>query len=1162
MGLGSRGLTYQGRIGTAVRIKDPDETFNIDDILDGEFLKREGDLITGGVPGAGPPAAHDLAGAEHNADTLADLNAKITDATLDDASSPRDPNAHNHAATDINSGVLADARVQESNVTQHEAAIDHNQLANYAIGEHRQINDGGASATELWSSSKINADIAALQAGASPKESVRLATKTDGNHALSGLANIDGVTPIAGDRIGVVANTNEVENGVYIAAAGAWTRAGDFDGTPSNEVRDGVYFNVSEGTNHQNHRFMVISSGAVVNVGVDTITFDEMISVEFGTSAGTAAEGNDSRIPTQDENDALQGAATGGPLTNANRAVADDDSRLDPATKSALGTMSAADKLQSDRLFVATVGLAGFDYSTMEDAISAWGALSDAEEAVIYLFDDTNFSADTNINFSKKKLTVIGHRRFTTDLPKITMNFQFGMTGSINESVKVRFEGVYLAAGASSMISSGGNGYSHQFEFHNCILDAAVSDLFRIQSGSNSETSIVCTQCEFRAIVGKAVFTVEIGNSDTKIVLIGCKERAGTPIGKLVKTGLSSQIISLTVIGSNIPTLTVDGTGVTHLRRDGGSVLPEGNITTTGPNIIKVAGDELRETAGPTLLAMGAVPDGGALKRSGSTIIGQQGIGNLNNFGNGAVIETVDVNVIEDATQVKLQLQQEGGGDLTVQIDGVNYIFDATPTPGEIVLTEGSDENPVMNYVYLIESGGAAILAVSTSGFPGTAHAPIAEVFVQTDTDVAANGAMKVHVWTDHMSGGGNGTGHLGHINKRLRGQHAEYIDGVDPTVTIKDLATDEIYFKVSSGNVFQLHEHVFPALDSDVAGDPIYVVNDFTTKFVKRTNLGLQLADSTGASLTGRFYSLVFWGAVNEDTGDCKLMCNAPDGSYGNQTGVEQDSDKFANYSIPKDFKGVGFLIAEAKFRNQGDSTFTQIGATIDLRDQTPGAFAGGGAAGAKEFPDGDFRIFNTVDDSKKVEVDVSAVSAATVRKITMPDRDILLDYKSVFLDADVLENPVNSDWIVNALAIAAIDSNNNGLNVRRFIAASEQGAGFKTRIPTGATTMTLRFMSRAETAPGAAATVGAKLYFREIPDNGAVSATWAGTNDGSKVLTDIDIPTNENFQQDEQTLTLATEGIVAGSLYQFELTRIDPTGGTELTSDWALLSLELEFA
>lgn len=54
------------------------------------------------------PTAHDLAGAEHNADTLADLNAKISDATLDDSSDTRTPSANSvgnsqidNTATDI-----------------------------------------------------------------------------------------------------------------------------------------------------------------------------------------------------------------------------------------------------------------------------------------------------------------------------------------------------------------------------------------------------------------------------------------------------------------------------------------------------------------------------------------------------------------------------------------------------------------------------------------------------------------------------------------------------------------------------------------------------------------------------------------------------------------------------------------------------------------------------------------------------------------------------------------------------------------------------------------------------------------------------------------------------------------------------------------------------
>jgi len=44
-----------------------------------------------------PPKAHLLGGAKHTADSLADLNALIDDATLDDSGDPRDPNAHKNS---------------------------------------------------------------------------------------------------------------------------------------------------------------------------------------------------------------------------------------------------------------------------------------------------------------------------------------------------------------------------------------------------------------------------------------------------------------------------------------------------------------------------------------------------------------------------------------------------------------------------------------------------------------------------------------------------------------------------------------------------------------------------------------------------------------------------------------------------------------------------------------------------------------------------------------------------------------------------------------------------------------------------------------------------------------------------------------------------------
>ena len=46
--------------------------------------------------------------------------------------------AHNHDASDINSGTFADARIAESNVTQHQGAIDHGSIAGLGDDDHTQ----------------------------------------------------------------------------------------------------------------------------------------------------------------------------------------------------------------------------------------------------------------------------------------------------------------------------------------------------------------------------------------------------------------------------------------------------------------------------------------------------------------------------------------------------------------------------------------------------------------------------------------------------------------------------------------------------------------------------------------------------------------------------------------------------------------------------------------------------------------------------------------------------------------------------------------------------------------------------------------------------------------------------------------------------------------
>jgi hypothetical protein len=63
-------------------------------------------------------------------------------------------------------------------------------------------------------------------AGLKWKDPVRVAT-TANVAGLSGLLTIDGIVLVAGNRVLARAQTNGVENGIYVAAAGAWTRAAD-----------------------------------------------------------------------------------------------------------------------------------------------------------------------------------------------------------------------------------------------------------------------------------------------------------------------------------------------------------------------------------------------------------------------------------------------------------------------------------------------------------------------------------------------------------------------------------------------------------------------------------------------------------------------------------------------------------------------------------------------------------------------------------------------------------------------------------------------------------------------------------------------------------------------------------------------------------------------
>lgn len=140
-----------------------------------------------------------------------------------------------------------------------------------------------------------------------------------------------------------------------------------------------------------------------------------------------------------------------------------------------------------------------------------------------------------------------------------------------------------------------------------------------------------------------------------------------------------------------------------------------------------------------------------------------------------------------------------------------------------------------------------------------------------------------------------------------------------------------------------------------------------------------------------------------------------------------------------------------------------------------------------------------------------------------------------------------------------AGADSNNAAMSVARFDSTTPQNISFERFIPENATRLEIFIVSRAETLPGVAASVALTLAYRQsAPDNVAVPA-WS-----TQALTNIDIPTNTNWQHDEEpALSLATLGITPGLPYQFQLIRqANDVSDTLNGIDWTLYSFKFIFS
>jgi cytoskeletal protein CcmA (bactofilin family) len=115
------------------------------------------------------------------------------------------------------------------------------------------------------------------------KQSVRVVSTTNVAIATGGLLTIDGVTLVAGNRVLLTGQTTGTENGIYVAASGAWTRASD--SSTNAEVTSGMFTFVEEGSTHKSTGW-VLQTANPITLGTTSLSFTQF------SGAGTYLAGN------------------------------------------------------------------------------------------------------------------------------------------------------------------------------------------------------------------------------------------------------------------------------------------------------------------------------------------------------------------------------------------------------------------------------------------------------------------------------------------------------------------------------------------------------------------------------------------------------------------------------------------------------------------------------------------------------------------------------------------------------------------------------------------------------------------------------------------------------------------------------------------------------
>ena len=186
------------------------------------------------------------------------------------------PNGSGNVIVDTSLNVTGNVSISGTKLTATSTDASFNRIS---------VVSGPTNANDVATKSYVDAHASGLVV----KPAVIAAT-TANIASLSGLLTIDTVTVAAGNRVLVKDQSTPTQNGIYVAASGAWTRAADFD--VGADVY-GAYTFIQYGSVNINDAYTVYSNTSTsVIVGTDPVNFTLFSSATHIESINKASSGN------------------------------------------------------------------------------------------------------------------------------------------------------------------------------------------------------------------------------------------------------------------------------------------------------------------------------------------------------------------------------------------------------------------------------------------------------------------------------------------------------------------------------------------------------------------------------------------------------------------------------------------------------------------------------------------------------------------------------------------------------------------------------------------------------------------------------------------------------------------------------------------------------